>query len=129
MDLWCFNTKLVKDIPPRNRHKLCVELKEKKPRYHLDYADPFVQSVAQYLGRRTWHQVGKSWKIVLDHHGFSNFGNWEAYLDLIMIHNSNLLMSGELNIVISFLHQGMKSAVSDWSGLVAVQLAGTAASS
>jgi len=25
--------------------------------YHLDYADPFVQSVAQYLGRRTWHQV------------------------------------------------------------------------
>lgn len=53
------------------------------PRYHLDYADPFVQSVAQYLGRRTWHQVGKSWKIVLHHHGFSNFGNWEAYLDLI----------------------------------------------
>ena len=27
-------------------------------RYHLDYADPFVQSVAQYLGRRTWHQAG-----------------------------------------------------------------------
>ncbi|CAE7940620.1 unnamed protein product, partial [Symbiodinium necroappetens] len=25
--------------------------------YHLDYADPFVQSVGQYLGRRIWHQV------------------------------------------------------------------------
>lgn len=25
--------------------------------YHLDYYDPFVQSVAQYVGRRTWHQV------------------------------------------------------------------------
>ncbi|CAJ1403736.1 unnamed protein product [Effrenium voratum] len=25
--------------------------------YHLDYADPFVQSAAQYLSRRTWHQV------------------------------------------------------------------------
>lgn len=25
--------------------------------YHLEYTDPFVQSVAQYVGRRTWHQV------------------------------------------------------------------------
>lgn len=64
-----FQYKVGERYPPRNRHKLCVELKQ-MPRYHLDYADPFVQSVAQYLGRRTWHQVGKSWKIVLRHHGF-----------------------------------------------------------
>lgn len=25
--------------------------------YQLDYSDPFVLSVAEYLGRRTWHQV------------------------------------------------------------------------
>lgn len=25
--------------------------------YHLDYTDPFVQSVAEYVGRHLWHQV------------------------------------------------------------------------
>ena len=53
-------------------------------------------------------------KMIMDSH----FGNWEA----CPIHNSHFLMSsGE--------YQGMKLAVSDWSGLVAIQLVGTAASS
>eukprot|EP00930_Biecheleria_cincta_P071895 TRINITY_DN59353_c0_g1_i1.p1 TRINITY_DN59353_c0_g1~~TRINITY_DN59353_c0_g1_i1.p1 ORF type:complete len:889 (+),score=67.95 TRINITY_DN59353_c0_g1_i1:513-3179(+) len=32
--------------------------------YQLDYSDPFVQSVAQYLDRRTWHQVLLTFNLV-----------------------------------------------------------------
>ena len=92
MDLWRFNTKLVKEIPlPEVSPGLCGSL----------------CAVSGTISGPAHMAPG---------------GKMIGLLGFDWIHNSNCLMSsGE--------YQGMKLAKSDWSGPVAVQLVGTAASS